>query len=342
MKVLIIKTGALGDVLRTTVLLPALKRLDPGTEITWVTAPAALPLLEHNPHIDRLVTLDGPAARWHTEVYDWVLSLDEEPEAGRLASRLKTRRLSGAYAEGSTLRYTDDMAEWFGMGLLRPEEEGGLARANELKRENRRTHGTILYECLRLPPPVARPQIFVPPEARRHAQEWVASTALSAYSSMVGINTGAGGRWTLKKWGEEQTAALAAELNRRFHVGVVILGGEQEKERNRRIEQMAEGSCVAAPADWDLQRFSALLGLCRVVVTSDSLALHIAVAQGVPAVAFFGPTSAAEIDFFGAGRKVVTTLPCKCCYLAACDVRPHCMESITVQDLLAATADCLS
>lgn len=340
---MIIKTGALGDVLRTTALLPALKRLGPDAEITWVTAPAALPLLEHNPLIDRLTLIDGTGAAWRADVYDWVISLDEETAACRLASGLKTHRLSGAYMSADSVpTYTDDTAEWFGMGLLRTESEGGLECANELKRENRRPYATILYESLRLPPPVSRPQIFVPPEARRKAQEWLVETALSAYPEVVGLNTGAGGRWALKKWGEEQTAALAAELNGRFNVGVLILGGEQEKERNQRIVRMAGGRCVAAPTDWGLKRFSALVGLCRLIVTSDSLALHVAVASGVPVVGFFGPTSAPEIDLFGRGRKVVTPLPCRCCYLPSCEVRPHCMESIEVRDLLAAAADWLS
>jgi heptosyltransferase-2 len=343
MRVLIIKTGALGDVLRTTALLPALKRCYPDAEITWVAAPAALPLLEHNPLIDRLTLIDGASAAWRTDVYDWVISLDEEPAACRLASGLKTHRLSGAYtAADSTPRYTDDMAQWFGMGLLRPEGEGGLERANELKRENLSPYSTILYECLKLPPPVAHPQIIVPPESRRPAQAWLAGTSLAAYSGVVGINTGAGGRWALKKWGEEQTAALAVELNRKFNVGVVILGGEKEKERNERIERMASGRCVVAPTDWGLKCFSALVGLCRVIVTSDSLALHVAVASGVPVIAFFGPTSAAEIDLFESGRKVVTPLPCRCCYLRSCDVRPHCMESIELRDLVAAASDWLS
>jgi heptosyltransferase-2 len=300
-------------------------------------------LLEHNTLIDRLTLIEGEPAAWRTDVYDWVISLDEEPAACRLASGLKTRRLSGAYmAADSTSRYTADTAEWFGMGLLRPEGEGGLARANDLKRNNSRPYSTILYECLKLPLPVARPQIFVPPEARQQAREWLAGTTLASYSGVVGLNTGAGGRWTLKKWGEEQTAALAVELSRQFNVGVVVLGGEQEKERNRRIERMAGETCVVAPTDWGLKCFSALVSLCRVIVTSDSLALHVAVASGVPVVAFFGPTSAAEIDLFGSGRKVVTSLPCRCCYLPSCDVRPHCMDSIEARELIAAASDWLS
>ena len=55
---LIVKLGAIGDVLRTTPLLAGLKRAYPQSHITWVVDPAALPLLKHNPLIDRLLPFD--------------------------------------------------------------------------------------------------------------------------------------------------------------------------------------------------------------------------------------------------------------------------------------------
>ena len=82
--------------------------------------------------------------------------------------------------------------------------------------------------------------------------------------------------------------------------------------------------------------FAALIGRLDLLVTSDSLALHLAVAQGRPVVCFFGPTSASEIELYGHGEKVVTPLGCQCCYLKDCNIRPHCMASISVEEMLAA------
>jgi hypothetical protein len=56
-RILIVKLGALGDVLRTTALLPALRSAYDPCTITWLTRESALPLLAHNPMIDRLVAL---------------------------------------------------------------------------------------------------------------------------------------------------------------------------------------------------------------------------------------------------------------------------------------------
>jgi heptosyltransferase-2 len=64
--------------------------------------------------------------------------------------------------------------------------------------------------------------------------------------------------------------------------------------------------------------------------------MHIGIALQRPVIAFFGPSSDAEIDLFGLGEKIVTPLSCGRCYLADCDVRPHCMGSISVSELYSA------
>jgi len=56
------------------------------------------------------------------------------------------------------------MEPWIGMGYLRPASLGGVARSNELKRQNQRTHAEILYERLGLIPPIARPVFIQQPE----------------------------------------------------------------------------------------------------------------------------------------------------------------------------------
>ena len=71
---------------------------------------------------------------------------------------------------------------------------------------------------------------------------------------------------------------------------------------------------VDAGPDNDLPTFSALVGLCDLLLTSDSLALHIGLAMDVPMVSFFAPTSAAEIELYGLGEKVISTSPDYCSY----------------------------
>src|SRR5262249_45212225 len=151
------------------------------------------------------------------------------------------------------------------------------------------------------------------------------------------LNTGAGGRWRYKSWGEGKTADLARAVADTLNAGVAIVGGPSESTRNRRLEAMvSRRSVAAAPTDLDLIGFGALLEQCDIVASSDSLAVHLSNALGKRTVVFFGPTSAAEIDLYGLGEKVITPLECRGCYLKDCNVRPHCMDSITVDQMLQA------
>jgi heptosyltransferase-2 len=223
------------------------------------------------------------------------------------------------------------------MGLLRRASQGGLERANELKRENTSTYGEIVYRCLGLSGPVARPFIEIPRAERQAADHWFTEHGFGA--RVVALNTGAGARWRFKSWGEDQTAELARAIVDRLHVDVMVLGGAAESARNDRIVvAAARRNVCAAPTDLSLLAFAAFIERCNLLVTSDSLGLHLASALKKPIVAFFGPTSAAEIDLYGFGEKIATPLGCATCYLRDCNVRPHCMDSIPVQRMFDAAA----
>jgi heptosyltransferase-2 len=307
-RVLIIKTGALGDVIRTTSIVPAILAKHPDAKITWVTNPTVASLL-------RDVRPVSVASDWRHGEYDWVISLEDDPT---LVEHIKCDHISGASLQTDGQMYSHEMEEWFGMGLLRPEKEGGIVVANALKRANRATYGEILYRTLGLPGKPVRPYIRLEPIDFLRADE------LLKGANPIGFATSAGARWKYKRLTEEQTAEIAMQMP----TDVLLLGGEAESSRNHRINDLTAGKVHLAPTDFCLAEFAALISRCRLLLTSDSLALHLAVAVGTPVVAFFGPTSSYEIDLFGLGEKIVTPLPCRCCYLKDCDVVPDCMKSI--------------
>src|SRR5262249_38899080 len=86
-----------------------------------------------------------------------------------------------------------------------------------------------------------------------------------------------------------------------------------------------------AGCDHDVRRFAALTELCHVVVTGDTLAMHVALAMRARVVVLFGPTSAAEIEMYGLGEKVYPDMQCLGCYKSSCDFVPNCMDLISVE-----------
>src|SRR5208283_1580376 len=60
--------------------------------------------------------------------------------------------------------------------------------------------------------------------------------------------------------------------------------------------------------------FPVVIGQLKAIITADTLALHLAIAHRVHSVSFFAPTSAAEINTFGRGLKVISGAPDYCNY----------------------------
>ncbi len=323
--ILILKTAALGDVLRTTSILPGLHERYEGARITWVAAPEAVDLLRTHPLIRSIEPFDTASDSSVAEVTvrlsatGWarVISLDDEAALCRLATAVRSKRLSGAYLRADGARaYTPDTAPWFDMGLLSVH---GKAAADHLKLENRRSHPQILAEmlCLRM----GEPELHLPEDSKSFARAFADSRVLHIHGPVIGLNTGAGGRWTSKQISVERTVELAEAVHRSRlgRVTFLVLGGDSEAQRNRAIlDGLARSPLrprfVDAGTDNGLLDFAALLSHCDVVVASDSLALHLCVALGVRTVAFFAPTSAAEIELYGRGEKVVSTAPDYCSY----------------------------
>ena len=135
-----------------------------------------------------------------------------------------------------------------------------------------------------------------------------------------------------KQWHEEKFIALIPELfNELGHRSQILLfGGPLERERNQRIKKNVKVPVFDAGWDNDVRHFASLVSYCSVVVSGDSLAMHVALAMERRVVILFGPTSNTEIDLFGLGEKVIPNLDCIVCYKNICDCSPNCMDLISV------------
>lgn len=348
---LVIKTGALGDVLRTTSILPGLAEAHPGLALTWVTAPEALDLVVQHPNVERVLTVDpkdGEALRalgeqLAGETWDRILSLDDERSLCALASRVGAGRGDEVQAERAAARlsgacldaageptYTDDFEPWFGMGLLAKD---GREAADARKIANQRSHAEIFAAMLGIRP--GRPELPVPAAALAAAERRLGATP----RPRIGLNTGAGGRWRTKALPVARVVELVERLDDELEgqCSFVLFGGGNEAGRNAELMRGFAASRVRnevfdTGTDNALLDFAALVDRCDVLVTSDSLGMHVAIARDVPVVAFFAPTSATEIGLYGRGEKVVSRSPDYCSYRPDAD-----NSTITAERVAAAT-----
>jgi heptosyltransferase II len=179
-KILLIKTGAAGDVVRTTILLTALKG-----RITWVVDNSYAGLLPVNhPNLERVIALEHAWEQLQQEHFDCIVSLEEDMACAQLAMRLHSNRLIGIYPENEQVTYTPECADWLDMSLI---SKLGRTAANALKQKNTATFQELLLQMFNLPFNGEPYCIYQ-------------NTAIQPDKQVVGIETRVGDRWPNKGW----------------------------------------------------------------------------------------------------------------------------------------------
>ena len=337
MEILIIKLGAMGDVLRTTPLLTALKIKYPSCRLTWLVDQESAEVLRGNPLIDTLAVFSEPElARLKKRPFDLAVNLDKEPEALEAISVVSARDKKGfGRAADGSLCALDPASEYaYRLGV-----------EDELKfRVNEKSYQQISFEQLGLSfreeeyllPIAAQDTAF----AKNHLRKIGASEDFLGGRFLIGLNTSSGRRFAGKKLPLDTYLDMIRGFHEEMDAATLLLGGPDEAERNREIERRSEARAFNAGSH-SIKRFAAIVKECDLVVSGDTLAMHVAIAMKTPVVAFFGSTCAAEIHLYGRGRKIASGLYCSPCYLHDCPIGEQCMKDMSAEVILQASKEIL-
>ena len=149
---------------------------------------------------------------------------------------------------------------------------------------------------------------------------------------VIGISPGAA-YGTAKRWLPERFAAAAAELACANHATVLVFGSQAERPLCEIVTETlrrAQVECRNLAGETTLSEFIALAATCRIFLTNDSGAMHVASALGVPTVAIFGATDDTTTGPTGSFARVVRAhAECSPCLLRECPIDHRCMTRVT-------------
>lgn len=315
--ILIIKLGAAGDVLRTTPLLHPLKAEHPLARIWWLTQ---TPELVPRSHVDRIL-------KWSSESLETLggihfarlINLDKDAHACALASRLNADKkegfVLGTFGESKP---ANDRAQFkFNTGIF-----------DDVSIANRKDYFTELFEICGYTY-AGEAYILDPVEP-------MAFPELDRTHPLVGLNTGAGARWTSRLWSTEQWIKLV-EMILASGRGVLLLGGPEEDARNHEISK-ATGGRAQYIGYYHLKEFITLMDQCELVVSGVTMGMHIAIALKKKLVLINNIFNPFEFsDLFGLGEIVQPDRQCKCYFRGQC-VNPDyfCLDHMPAEKIFAA------
>ena len=153
---------------------------------------------------------------------------------------------------------------------------------------------------------------------------------------VVGLNLGGGSAFANKMWNARCATAFLDALMKELPCKVLLFGAERERATIEQILAAGRPNVLSAGTGNTIRQFQALLARCAVVVTGDSLGMHLAIAEKRPVVALFGPTCAQEIELYGRGEVIAAPSHCAPCYRPECARNPSCMQEIEAGPVVAA------
>lgn len=327
-RILFIKLGEMGDVVRSGSLLPAIVRKHPGSVISWLTSPECRELVSANPFVDEILLCDTIGhARIAATQWDYVYSLSNDFPSASFATIAAARIGTFGYtvgANGSLCPSNNSAQYWLEM-----------ASFDRVKKENARSWQSIMYEIAGCEEPIHHPPLRLDSLSQSNA---VGALENISGEFLVGVNVGCGKRWPKKMLTANRIVDLCNRLtSARSDLTVALLGGTAEAQLIFDISHKLEAntriicpSTCGSPLD-----LAAIIEQCDVLVCGDTLALHLATAVKTRTIALFGPTSAAEIyEYEGLIAKISTSeLDCLGCY-GDCNRNANCMSLIDLDQIV--------
>ncbi|HIE26038.1 TPA: glycosyltransferase family 9 protein [Candidatus Poribacteria bacterium] len=304
-RILVIKLGAVGDVIRTTPLLRKLKQVYPDAEINWLTEfPDIVPQLVDNIYGYEMKNIVYLLANR----FDIIYNLDKDKDACALAQLIPADQKKGFVLNMGRCAPVDADAEnkWL-TGIF-----------DDVSRQNSKSYVEEIFEIAGfkfsgekyiLDRPKLKPDLP------------------TIASPVIGLNTGCGKRWLPRLWPEDKWTKLAIRLKENGF-SVLLLGGPDEDDKNRRIARKSNAEYWGVVP---LNEFIEVVNQTDLVVTAVTMALHVAIALEKKIILLNNIFNRHEFYLYGLGEIIEPPVDCLGCYKTECD--KNCMETITVEEV---------
>ncbi len=306
-RILIIKLGAIGDVIRTTPLVVKFKKEFPDCKITWLTwTPDILP----SSQIDEILKWDHNSLLYvQHSTWDIAINLDKEKEAGALLKIVDAKEKYGYVLKDNEIQPMNDLAvHKFSTGMF-----------DDVSKANTKSYLQEIFEICGY---THQGEPYLMDTHDDKGYTW----NLPKGKKIIGMNTGCGGRWTTRLWSIDKWVELVALLKQQHpDAEILLLGGEAEDARNKEIQQRSGALYLGY---FSLFEFINLVNHCEMVITQVTMGMHITLALGKKIVLMNNIFNPYEFDLFGKGEIVGPDKACKCFYRGSCIDGTSCMEEL--------------
>lgn len=320
--ILIIKIGALGDVILAVPSIRAIKKRFPKSKIKLLVGIDNKEVFTNSPFVDEIIVCDfrerdkglkglfSVAGKLRTENLDMVIDLQNNK---------KSHLLSFLSCAGKRYGYDNGKLSF----LLNRKIKDSKLSLDPIAHQSKILGLLGIYNIDK------RLELWPSKDDEAWADNFLRSHWVKTDMRLVAVNIGSSPRWATKLWPPEYFAQVCNKLAKNFGVRIALIGLEKKNARIEKFLKHAKCKPVNALARTNIGRLACLIKRSGALLSSDSAPIHVAAAVGTPYAAIFGPTDPKR-HLAPAKNYIVLKKDIKCspCYDTRCKRGYVCMQSI--------------
>lgn len=310
-KILILRFGAIGDVVHTTALFRSLKKYCPDFEIHYATFKAPSALIENDKDLNKVWILQGKSYKQLFELAK-VLRKEKFDVFLNLQPSLKTKIFSVIVGAKKNLTYKKTFKLHAVENFWRTAKSffKDIVLDNELK-------------------------IYLPQDSREKIRNLVFDK-----KNIIGLNIGAAPERQGRKWSIDHWIELSVKIIEKYDCQIVLTGSKED-EKDAKILVAKIPQIKSFCGELSLAESAVLLERCNLVISGDTGPLHIATAVKTRVVGLYGSMPISRTGPYGnihfALKSDMDCIPCnrrKCKLLKRGESCTPCLRQLLPEMLL--------
>jgi heptosyltransferase-2 len=315
-RILFIKLGAIGDVIRTTPLIEKYKKEYGHCHFSWIThSPQVVPKEE----VELIYKWnESSVSSLAHQKFDIAINLDKDKEACMLLALVNAKKKFGFIWQDGHLNTATDHAEHkLITGIF-----------DHISKKNTKNYLEEIFEICHFDFNGEEYQINLDQDL---SNVWLKRLdELAGEKIIIGLNTGCGSRWKTRLWPKKYWINLINELEKQGYF-CLLMGGPDEDEMNLFYEEETNATYLGT---FSLEEFIAITNNTDIIVTPVSMMMHIALALKKKLMLFHNIFNVHEFELYDRGIIIEPTSGCDCYFGSSCARKKSCMHDIAVQDVL--------
>ena len=315
-KVLFIKLGAIGDVIRTTPLLERYKEEYGNCHFSWIThTPQVVPKDE----VDIIYKWSQQSVSILVDQeFDIAINLDKDKEACMLLSLINSNSKFGFIWKGGHIDTATENAEHkLITGIF-----------DHISKKNTKNYLQEIFDICHFD--FNGEEYLINLNSTLSISWKVKLRDLAGGDTIIGLNTGCGLRWKTRLWPKEYWIGMINILQEQGYF-CLLMGGPDEDEMNKFYAKETDATYLGA---FGLEEFIAITNNTDIIVTPVSMMMHIALALKKQLMLFHNIFNINEFELYDRGVIIEPTSGCDCYFGNSCSREKSCMYDISVQDVL--------